>query len=162
MRTGRPLHPKLLEEAYQFADIYGHNTSSLYRDDDLCCFSNISDPESDRIRKTNLRIGDFLDVTFNLTTVVYKPYSKPNSQTIYINVNSNHSPNIIKRIPDMISDKITKSSSNKKVFDQAAPQYNNALAASGYMRYIQNNPAQPRNPKSQDHAKLFDSIHHTA
>ena len=70
-------------------DMHGPNTSGLYRDDGLCCFTNVSGSESDRIRKdlihpfkekfdlkttikANLRIFYFLDDTFNLTTEVYK------------------------------------------------------------------------------------------
>ena len=44
----------------------------------------------------------------------------------------------------MISERITRTSSNNKVFDQAAPYYNNALAASGYTERIQYMPEQPR------------------
>ena len=146
---------------------YGPNTGGLYRDDGLCCFRNTSGPASDKIRKdliqiftekfglkitikANLKIVDFLDVTFNLTTGTYKPCSKPNSQTIYININSNHPtaphptpPHVIKHILDMISEGITRSLSNKNVFDQAAPHYNNALAASSYTKRIHYNSAQP-------------------
>ena len=132
---------------------YGKNVSGLYRDDGLCCFRNVSGPESERIKKdlvklfkekfnlkitiqTNLKVVDFLDVTFNLTNETYQPYSKPNGQPVYINVHSNHPPNIIKRIPKMISDRMNKISSNKTIFERAAPYYNDALAASGYKETI--------------------------
>ena len=61
---------------------------------------------------------------------------KPNSSPVYINTQSNHPPNIIKRIPSMISERISKISSNKEVFDRAAPFYNNALYTSGYKSNI--------------------------
>jgi len=86
--------------------------------------------------KTNLRIVDFLDVTLNLESGSYKPYSQPNSSPVYINTQSNHPPNIIKRIPSMISERISKISSNKEVFDHAAPFYNNALYTSDYKSNI--------------------------
>ena len=51
---------------------------------------------------TNLKTVNFLDVTFNLCTGKYQPYNKPNNKPTYINVNSNHPPNIIKTLPDNI------------------------------------------------------------
>ena len=49
--------------------------------------------------KTNLKAVNFLDVTLYLTTVKYQPYSKPDNNPLYINVFSNHTPNIIKNLP---------------------------------------------------------------
>ena len=51
---------------------------------------------------TNLKTVNFLDVTFNLCTRKYQPYNKPNDTPTYINVNSNHPPNIIKALPNSI------------------------------------------------------------
>ena len=56
----------------------------------------------------NLRTVNFLDINFNLLNDTYQPYSKPNRQPVYINVNSNHPPDIIKRTPFMTSDRISK------------------------------------------------------
>ena len=50
----------------------------------------------------------------------------------YINLNSNHPPNIIKALPDNISKRLSNISSDKVTFDNAAPFYNNILSASGY------------------------------
>ena len=132
---------------------YDLNTSGLYRDDGLCFFNNISGPQSDRIRKdliklfkdkfglkitieANLTIVNFLDVTFDLQRGIYQPYSKPNDKPLYVNVNSNHPPNIIKCIPKMISKRITNISTNEEVFNRAAPYYNDALKSSGYSEEI--------------------------
>ena len=82
-----------------------------------------------------------MDVTFNLCTGKYQPYKKPNDTPTYINVNSNHSPNIIKALPDNISKRISNISSAKTTFDNAAPFYNNVLSVSGYkenLTYQQN------------------------
>ena len=81
---------------------------------------------------TNLKTVNFLDVTFNLCTGKYQPYKKPNDTSPYINVNSNHPPNIIKAFPDNISKRITNVSSDKATFNNAAPSYNDVLSASGY------------------------------
>ena len=151
---------------------YGRTVSGLYRDDGLRCFRNVSGPESEIKKdleilfkekfnlkitiKTNLKIVDFLDVTFNLTNGTYQPYSKPNNQTVYINVHSNHPPNIIKRIPNMISDRINKISSNKTIFERASPYYNDALATSGYKETISfDNNKQSKNKKRTRSRKLI-------
>ena len=127
--------------------VYGIQNVGFYRDDGLACLCNISGPASDKTRKdmirtfwenfglkititTNLKTVNFLDVTFNLCTGKYQPYKKntPN----YINVNSNHPPNIIKALPNNISKRISNISSDKATFNNAAPSYNDVLSASGY------------------------------
>ena len=70
---------------------------------------------------TNLKTVDFLDVTVNLCTGKYQPYKKPNDTPTYINVNSNHPLNIIKALPNSISQQISNISSDKVTFNNAAP-----------------------------------------
>ena len=41
---------------------------------------------------TNLKIVNYLDVTFNLTNSTYRPYRKPNDNLLYIHTSSNHPP----------------------------------------------------------------------
>ena len=72
----------------------------------------------------------FLDVTLDLTACKYKPYNKPSNIPLYINVKSNHPPNIIKNLPESISRRINKLSSYKSVFDNSKDLYNNALSSS--------------------------------
>ena len=126
-----------------------HLFLGFYRDDGLACLCNISGPASDKTRKdmirtfwenfglkititTNLKTVNFLDVTFNLCTGKYQPLNKPNDTPTYINVNSNHPPNIIKALPNSISQRINNISSDKATFNNVAPSYNDALSESGY------------------------------
>jgi hypothetical protein len=142
---------------YTIAKEYGLNTTGLYRDDGLCCFHNTTGPQSEKIKKnlirtfkekfnlsitirSNLKTVNFLDVTFNLSDNSFQPYRKPGDSPSYINVDSNHPPNIIKSIPKMISNRISSISSNKENFDKAAPFYNNALNSCGYKENITFNP----------------------
>ena len=81
---------------------------------------------------TNLKTVNFFDVTFNLCTGKYQPYKKPNGTPTYINVNSNHPPNIINAFPNNISKRISNISSDKATFDNAAPSYNDVLSMSVY------------------------------
>ena len=125
----------------------------LYRDDGLSVFENLSGPQSERIKKEfqkvfndnglkivikcNLKVVNYLDATFNLNDGSYKPYKKPNDETLYINAKSNHPPNIIKQLPISVEDRLRSLSSSKQIFDEAAPHYQNALDKSGFDHKLQ-------------------------
>ena len=125
----------------------------LYRDDGLAVLDRKSACEAERIRKglvkifhelglritvkTNLKITNYLDATLNLNTSTYKPYRKPNDQTMYINVNSNHPPAITKQIPRTVGKRISLLSSTDEIFAKAAPTYNKALEDSNYTEKIE-------------------------
>ena len=42
--------------------------------------------------ETNILVINFLDTTFCLINDIYKPYRKPNDNSVYINKYSNHPP----------------------------------------------------------------------
>ena len=91
--------------------------------------------------QTNMKIVNYLDVTFDLTKATYYPYRKPNNQPLYINTKSNHPPNIIKQLPASINRRISNNSCNEHEFDKAKPIYDTALKDSGYtdtLTYISN------------------------
>ena len=146
---------------------YGNDYIGLYRDDGLAAFKNTSGPQADRIRKditklfkqhglnitiqTNLKIANFLDVTFDLANESYYPCRKPNDQPLYINTKSNHPPNIIKQLPDAINLRISSISCNETEFNKAKPIYENALKSSGYdktLTYNNHKPSTRRNRQS--------------
>ena len=120
----------------------------LYRDDGLAAHRRIPGPELDRMRKgieklfkdhglsitieTGLKQVDFLDINLNLQTEKYKPYKKPNNSLSYINIDSNHPPNITKSIPKIINQRLNNLSCTKDDFDHAKPEYEEALRQSGY------------------------------
>ena len=106
------------------ANEYGKKSIGLYRDDGLAIFKNTSGPQTQRIRKnitnhglkitiqTNLKIVNYLDVTFNFTNGSYYPYRKPSNLPQYIIIKSNHPPNIIKQLPASINRRISDNSCN--------------------------------------------------
>ena len=123
---------------------YGKHRIGLYRDDGLACFGYTSGHQTDRIKKdfikifkedsdlsitceTNLKAVNFLDVTLNLMTGTYQPYNKPDNNPLYINILSNHPPNIIKNLPYNISNKINTLSVDETKFNKFKDLYNNAL-----------------------------------
>ena len=74
---------------------------------------------------------------------------------MYIHVDSNHPSNIIKAIPDNIARRISNISSNKEIFDAAAPYYNNALSASGYVTNITYTPNPPVRNKNRSRKVIW-------
>ena len=79
------------------------------------------------IIKCNHKIVDFLDVTLNLKDSTYKPYHKPNDQICYIHKESNHPPSITKQLPFSIETRLSKISSNKKIFNESVSLYQEPL-----------------------------------
>ena len=109
----------------------------LYRDDGQSIFRNCNGHDNDKVRKDlmklfkkyqlnlgikcNLKIVDYLDISFNLNTGIYKPFSKPNKKPLYINASSNHPPPVLKQIPKSVSKRITANSYNEDIFRKSAP-----------------------------------------
>jgi hypothetical protein len=124
----------------------------LYRDDGLAVIRKCSGTQADRMRKqitqifkssglkitvmTNLKTVNFLDATLDLRSGTHKPYIKPNDNPMYINVQSNHPPEIIKHIPEAVGERISTLSSSDEIFKAAAPRYNEALKSSGFSETI--------------------------
>ena len=123
----------------------------MYRDDFISIVA-LSGPQVERLRKNlfkffdqynlkitieaNVKSTDFLDISMNLETGIHRPFRKEDSIPTYINVNSNHPPHIIKNLPNMISKRISKLSSNEEVFNQEANLYNEGLRQAGYTEKI--------------------------
>ena len=137
-----------------FIEKYGEDKTGLYHDDSLACFRNINRSQAEWIRKEfilkfktefklsiinekNLKILNFLDVTLNLNTGTHELYNKPNNNPLYINnINSNHSPNIIRNLPENIQKRISKLSNSISIFNFSKDLYNNTLFASGFQQRI--------------------------
>ena len=83
----------------------------LYMDNGLILVRNVNGQKTDRTREevtkifkeigfeieiqTNLKVVDFLDIAFNLSSGTYKPYRKLNDNLLYVNTSSDHPPQII-------------------------------------------------------------------
>ena len=106
-----------------------------YRDYGLIVLNKVTSQNTDKIRKkiiqvskdhrfsidivTNLVEVNFLDVKFNLRNGSYQPYKKPNNELKYINVLSNHPPQILKQLTVTISDRLSRNSSNELIFNES-------------------------------------------
>ena len=120
-------------------NILSKDNMGLYRDDGLFILRKINKQQTDKIRKkiisifkninfkieivTNLTEVDFLDVTFNLENNIYRPYKKPNDKLIYIDVSSNHPTQIKKQLTKIISDRLSRNSSNADIFNNTKSEY---------------------------------------
>ena len=48
--------------------------------------------------EANSKIVNFLDVTLDLSSGTYRPYMKENDAPVYVNINSNHPPTVLKSV----------------------------------------------------------------
>ena len=92
--------------------------------------------------EANKKVVNFLDVTLDLNTEKFKPYSKPSSTPLYVHSKSNHPPNIIKNIPESVNRRLSEISSDEAVFNEAATPYQDALYKSGYTYKLEFKPPQ--------------------
>ena len=129
------------------------NHIGLYRDDGFAILKNTSGPEAEKLQKKlqqlfkekdldiiiqcNLKITNYLDVTLNLNDGSYRPYRKPNEETNYIHINSDHRPSIIKEIPRSIEKRLSILSSSKDIFQESAIYYEKCLKNNGYKTKLQ-------------------------
>ena len=117
------------------------NSFGLYRDNGLALFKNINGHGADKIPKEfhqlfkenglsleiecNLKTVNYIDITLDLNTGTYKPYRKPNDETLSIHVKSDHPANILKQLPISFETRLSKISINSGIFHQASKHYQN-------------------------------------
>ena len=132
----------------KLSNIIDIDSIRLYRDDGLGIFESLSGPQIERKKKniskvfqmcglsiivtTNITSVDFLDVTFNLKTGSYQPFRKPNNEPKYIDISSNHPPQVLKHLPKSIEKRLSEISSSKEIFDNSKHLYEKALQESGF------------------------------
>ncbi|KAL9966710.1 hypothetical protein ACROYT_G024826 [Oculina patagonica] len=138
---------------HKLTSAFPNGDIGLYRDDGLAIFKSMNARSGDKVRKkfseilgnlglkitvqSNLKVVNYLDVTLNLTTGKYYPYRKPDNNPLYINVDSNHPPSVIRQIPASISTRISGLSCDAEEFSKTSQLYNDALKSSGYKEKIQ-------------------------
>ena len=88
------------------------------------------------IIECNLKVVNYLDVTFNLNDGSYRPYRKPNDETHYIHIQSDHPPSITKQLPQSIEKRSSQLSSSKYIFYKTTLYYEQRLASCGYNKKL--------------------------
>ena len=68
-----------------------------------------------------------MGAAFNLNDGTYRLFHKPNEQTIFIHVESDHPSQIIKQLPRSIEKILSSLSSKKKIFENSKDYYEQRL-----------------------------------
>ena len=84
------------------------------------------------ITECNLKVVNYLEVTFNLNDGSYRPYRKPNDEKHYIHIQSDHPPSINKHLPRSIEKLLSQLSSSKDIIYETTPYYKQGLASCGF------------------------------
>ena len=133
-------------------NIIDKNSIGLYRDDGLGVFDKLSEPQIEKKKNkiikifkdcglsitatTNITSVDFLNLTLNLKTESYEPFRKSNNGLIYIDVNSNHTLQILKQLPKSIRKRLSENLSSKEVLDKTKALYEKSLNNSGFYEHL--------------------------
>ena len=136
----------------KLATLFKGGCYGLYRDDGLAIIEWSRPQVFDNIRKKcisimkedgfeiTIEVGkintEFLDVSLNLHTSVYKLFRKVNARVSYIHQQSNHPLHIKQALPRMVEQRVNSLSCNKQVFDEVVHDYDVALAKSNYKHKI--------------------------
>ena len=113
--------------------------------------------------ESNLKIVNYLDVTFNLKDGTFRPYHKPDDQIQYIHTESNHLPNIIKHVTASTETHLSNLSSTEIIFKESTKQYENNLRQSGYNKKLTHKPTDTNHQKHSKHReKSYGLIHRLA
>ena len=107
--------------------------------------------------KANLKTVDFLDVTLDIETGIFKPFVKPNNIPLYVHKHSNHPPSVINNIPKSINRRLSSISSNEEVFNQSVKIHQEALEKSGYDHTLKFEPVIFEEKKDK---KTYQEISH--
>ena len=99
--------------------------------------------------EANLKIVDFLDVTFDLNTGLHMPYMKPNNTIQYVNTSSNHPQPVIDNIPKGVEERLSMLSSNEEIFNRAIPPYQDALKKAGHKYKLKFRPNQRKSNRNR-------------
>ena len=134
----------------KISEICNKSNIGLYRNDGLSSFRNKSGTQLEKMKKklprlfkeydleitaeSNLKIVNYLGVTFNLKDGTFRPYRKLDNQIQYIHTESNHPQNIIKHIPASIETRLSNLSSTEIIFKESTTHYENNLRQSGTIR----------------------------
>ena len=129
----------------KLSNIIDKDSNGLYRDYGLGIFESLPGAQIERRKKniikvfkesvlliivtTNIISVDFLDVAFKLKTASYQSFRKPNNEPKYIDINSNHPPQIMKQLSKSIEKRLSEISPSKEIFNNSKP-YEKALQES--------------------------------
>ena len=71
----------------------------------------------------NLKTVNYLVIILDLNTGTYKPSRKPNDETLYRQVKSNHPANILRQLPVSVETRLSNFSTSPENFNEAPKHY---------------------------------------
>ena len=80
---------------------------------------------------------------------------KPNNQILYVNVGSNHPPNILQNIPASVNQRLSMISKNEEVFNNSVGPYQDALEKAGHVQKLKCNPISSERNKQNRQRKII-------
>ena len=105
------------------------------------------------IAESNLKIINYLDVTFKLKDGTFRPYHKSGDQMQYIHSESNYPQNIIKHIRASIKTCLSNVSSTEAIFKESTSHYQNNLRQSKYNKKLSYKPTDTNHQKHSKHKR---------
>ena len=155
---------------HKLADRTKKDGTGLYRDDGLILLHRHNERQIDKARKdiakiskdigfnieikTNLKIVDFLDITFNLIDGIYRPFKKPDDKLSYLHTSSNHPP-FIRQIPSSICCRLSDNSSNEEMFNMTKEEYETALKNSSHSASLQYTARPTKRKRSRKRSTIW-------
>ena len=151
----------------------------LYRDDGLAVTSS-TPRQQEKLKQEIIKIFgenemkitieinlvrvDYLDVTLDLETGLFKPYRKPGDKPVYVSALSNQPPQILKNIPKGIERRLSDNSANEEIFKEAIPVYQAELERGGFTHKLEYRGSAQTNTrkKETEGGKLHGLNHPTA
>ena len=167
-----------LVESFLLSQLQDLNINvGLYRDHGLAT-TNTTPRDTENIKKeicrilnrkglrltieANKKIITFLDVTFNLNHSTYQPYTKLNTTLQYVHCESNHPPITTTNIPASINKRLASLSSDKALFDKAAPRTKKHLTKADIKAPYTTNPLRQTNAKTDSETTFSGTTLHSA
>ena len=105
--------------------------------------------------ETGLKRVEFLDVTLDLEHDTFRPYRKPNSETVYMSRQSNHPDYVKRQIPAMVNQRLNTLSKHRSDFEYVKPHYEKALESSHYSEKLKYNEETTPTVKKRRRRKLI-------
>ena len=80
---------------------------------------------------------------------------KPNNEILYVNIGSNHPPNILENIPASVNKRLSMLSKTEEIFNNSAVPYQEALKKSGYSYKLKFNPIEVERNRRKRSRKII-------
>ena len=89
------------------------------------------------IGTVGLEATDFLDIFLDLRAGTYRSFVKEGDLPTYVHSQSNHPPSVLKQIGQGVNKRLSMLNSNKELFSQAVPVYQEALRRSKHTHQLE-------------------------